>query len=220
MSAPVVPFIPKARYIRIECDLTDDSGELRYPGFWCEVRQNMTNGERDELVRDIREIDEQITALADETMDAAETLDATLAEARRKPDDAPADWKADSKRIRALQAEQRAMLDAYTQRATELDRQKRDLIAPHIKAWNLYEADSDEEPTPVPPPCEGGAAVLEAIEPDLCQWMIVTCMTAYRLGKALGSSMTSGAPQEPGNAPSSAGPQVPKASRSRTSRKR
>ncbi len=220
MSAPITPFIPKQRYLRLECDLTDDAGELRYPGFWCEVRQNMTNGERDELVRDIKEIDEQITALTDATMSAAEAVDARLAEIRRKPDDAPADWSADTKAVRALQAEQRAMLDAYTAQATALDRQKRDLIAPHIKAWNLYEADGDEEPVPVPAPSEGGATVLEAIEPDLCQWMIVTCLTAYRLGKALGSSKTSGALQEPGNAPSSDGPQVPKASRSRTSRKR
>lgn len=205
-----IRFIPKARYVRLECDLRDDDNELRYPGFWFEARQNMTNGERIQLVEDIKEIDDEIQAVADAGMDRAEDIDRRRNELTKRPDDAAPTWKTDAKAIRAIDAEMRAFLDQHREQLTALDRKKRDIIAPYIRSWNLYEYDEESgESIPVPAPAQGGAIVLEEIEPDLCSWMIVTCLNAYRLGKALGASKKSGESQEPTNAPTSAaGPQI------------
>lgn len=205
-----IRFIPKARYVRLECDLLDEAGELRYPGFWFEARQNMTNGERIQLVQDIKEIDDAIQDVSDAAMDRAEDIDRRRNELTRRPDDAPPTWKTDAKAIRAIDAEMRAFLDEHRERLTALDRKKRDIVAPYIRAWNLYEYDEAAGTSiPVPSPAQGGAIVLEEIEPDLCSWMIVTCLTAYRLGKALGASKASGESQQPMSAPTSAaGPQI------------
>lgn len=205
-----IRFIPKARYVRIECDMTDPEGALRYPGFWFEARQNMTNGERIQLVEDVKELDDAIQALQDAAMDQAEDIDRRRIALIKRPDDAPPTWKSDAKAVRAIDAEMRVFLDEHTARMNALDRKKRDIISPYIRAWNLYELDEESgESLPVPAPAHGGAIVLEEVEPDLCSWMIVTCLNAYRLGKALGASKKSGESQEPTNAPTSAaGPQI------------
>lgn len=215
----VMPYIPKQRFVRIDCDLQGPTGEPSYPGFWFEARQNLTNGERSELVDAIQALDHQIAEVTDVAMDTAEALDATLAGLRRKPDDAAPDWQPDGKAIRCVQAEQREVLDRHIATVTALDRERRDLVTPHIRAWNLFEAGDDGEPVPVPPPAEGGVAVLEAVEPELSQWMIVSCLNAYRLGKGLSSSMRSGGSQEPTNAPPAAGPQIPQQPSRRSRRK-
>jgi hypothetical protein len=219
MSAPI-PFVLKARYIRIDCDLKDEAGELSYPGFWFEARQNLTNGERRELVDALKAIDDQISVWHNNVMDRADDLDDEAALLRTRPDDAPDNWKADERALRKVQSASRSLLNDHQVELIRLDRMRRDLVTPYIRAWNLFEPSDEGEPIPVPPPVEGGAVVLEEAAPDLAQWMIGQCTQAYRSGKALSSSMTSGASQEPTNAPTIAGPQVVSTSNTRASRKR
>lgn len=206
------PIVLTEQYVRVECDLKDDAGNLLYPGFWIEVRKNLTMGERIVLVDAISAIDDdlegQIDALTDQAADLDERITALEAS------DIPDLEKRQARRL--LREEQKTVLRTQKVAIDDVWNRRRALITPYIRAWNLHKADH----TPLPPPVEGGTDVLVDVYMDLLSWMIRTCSQAYTMGKGLGTTTESGKSQVPTQEQTNAGPQVAKASSSRASRKK
>lgn len=199
------PFILKERFTRIDCPLDG------YAGLWFEVRMNLSNGELHALREALRNLDDRITEVSDAFVDQVDDIDA---------------------RLRALPAEDRAGRRAVQREITQVQRacedalaplhvERRNLVAPHVRAWNLCEPDPDGgEPRPIPPPREQPESLAD-LGPDVVRWLCQEVLTAYAGGRGFApGSETSGTAPEPGRMQSSGGPQIREASSSsRTSRK-
>jgi hypothetical protein len=162
------PFILSERYIRV--DAPDDSG---FAGFWCEVRQNLSNGDRRLLVEALDEISdsaaEQIEASRVEAERIAESLNAGLP---------PTEQRAALKRLGELTAQMEELGElARTQRWA--------LAAPHIRDWNAHTSEGDETPAKVTPPAKGGVLSLDEITRDMADWIVNQVLMAYRSGKGV-----------------------------------
>jgi hypothetical protein len=209
LTMPAGGYVLKAQTVRVECDLLDrQTKELAYPGLWCEVRRNLTIGER----RDLQETANAIDARYTELMDAARERNTAFAETLK------ATPETDTAARAALVTEQTAALHQHARALDQIVIDRFTLIAPHVHRWNLFTVDDAGDYVPVPAPREGGAAIIDAIDADLVGWLVHVTLQAYRLGFVPGSA-TSGASPEPTPAPSET---KPKASRSasRTSPKK
>lgn len=201
-------FIPKATTVRVWCDITDKvTGEKPYEGLWADVRRNLTNGERMEFVEASRAIDVE-----------GEALTTTRHEQHAAYLKAMTEADGDADRQRALIAQEIAEADAFYTAAQTQMVARFELLAPHVHAWNVFEIDEQGEPVPVPPPRDGGAAVLVSINNEIVRWLLDSTIQAYRMGFAIGSR-TSGAQPEPTPGPSAEKPNASTSS-SRPSRKR
>lgn len=197
------------QFVRLDCDLKDPAGELLYPGFWIDARKNLTVGERMALVDALEALDIEANDLSDHYLELGEDLEA-------QKEAAQAEEKPDRSLIRSLDREAQRMIREYRRKLEHIGERRRELIVPHIRAWNLCDGDG----TPIPAPRDGGSAVLQTAFPDLVVWMTITVMTAYRLGKALSTTISSGDAQVPGQEQNVSGPQVIDTQPSRRSRKK
>jgi hypothetical protein len=214
-------FILTDQYVKIRCDLKQPDGELVYPDVWVECRKNLSIGEQRALIDGLKELNDELTELFDNQMDAAEEIDVEHLALRTRPADLPDEetWLPDSKALRANAKRGRSLQDTVNARATEIQRERRALVTKYIKGWNLFALGDDGAPIPLPAPREGGLESLESVASDLADWMITKCTLAYRSGKALGSGMKSAAEPEPGPEQIAGGPKVIPSSNSRRSRK-
>ena len=179
-------FILSERYLRV-----DAPAESGFVGFWCEVRQNLSNGERKALIERLDDIagnaQEQITACQSEAATIQDALKAGV----------PAD-------------EQRAGIARLNQLADQMDKladtariQRWSLVAPHIRDWNAYTSTGDEEPQKVEPPAKAGPDSLDAVTRDMADWITNELLMAYRSGKGVlnrskppgGSGLPTGGPK-------------------------
>ena len=168
MAVSESKFILSERYLRVEAP--EDSG---FAGFWCEVRQNLSNGDRRLLIERLDEIagnaQEQIVACQSEAAAIQEALKAGV----------PAD-------------EQRVQIARLNQLADQMDKLAEQsrvsrwaLVAPHIRDWNAYTSDGDEEPVKVEPPAKAGPDSLDAVTRDMADWITNELLMAYRSGKGV-----------------------------------
>jgi len=186
MSVPSIqPFVLREQYVRVNCDLKGKDGELAYDGLWIECRKNLTNGEREILIQLDEEISDELTEIGARYVEQGNVIDAerlTLA-----PDDKDGHER--------LNAATHALVKAQTREYKATARKRQELIVPHIRAWNLFTLDDDGNATPVPPPKDGGIAMLEEVTPDLVGWMLTMLLTAYRTGFGIGSARSVAPPQ-------------------------
>lgn len=185
------PFIARDRYVWVECELPG------YEGFRAEVRQNLTQGERTTLRERLAELEEQMADLQLGHMERAREIDE-----RRAVATTPVESMRESAATRDLLAEF----------SVEVERrllQQNELIAPHVRAWNLFLPGADGEPEPVPAPQVAGPGVFDELDRPLVGWLISEVLMAYRGGKGLSAGSTRSAEQPaPGPEPTSDGPQV------------
>lgn len=162
-------FVVNRQYVRMEAPENSV-----YAGFWAEVRQNLTNGERKTLMDALQAISEREQ---DERAALSAEIDAMQAEIEeRRTANAPQD-----KAFITKLADLTGKLDVITDRA---QRDAVALVVPHVKAWNAVEMDGDEV-RPIPPPCEGGMASIDAITADMGVWLCGALLSAYRSGKGV-----------------------------------
>lgn len=197
-------FIPTEQFVSVECDLKDDAGELLYPGLWIEGRTNLTTSERSRLLDALDAIQDRLQDTFDALFARAEELDRQIERVTPSGgDDAdePGDHRAELRSLkqqqRSLMAEQRAAVELAW-----LDRLA--VLAPHIRAWNIYQADE----SPLEPPATGGAQVLRDIFPDLSSWMMARFLDRYRAGQPVSRSASSGQEGDAATPEELAGPQV------------
>jgi hypothetical protein len=206
-TAPPVtptPFILKERFTRIDCPLDG------YAGLWFEVRMNLSNGELHALREAVRDVDDRITDVSDTFVERADEIDARL---KAIPTDDRVGRRAIQREITQIQREcEDALFPLHVER--------RNLVAPHVRAWNLFEPNPDGgEPRPIPPPREQPESLAD-LGPDVVRWLCQEVLTAYAGGRGFTpGSETSGTAPEPGRMQSSGGPQIREPlSPSRTSR--
>lgn len=200
----VVPFVSNARYVWVECDVPG------YEGFRAEVRQNLTQGERTTLREQLAEIEERIDEVQQASMADAQALD----EEAKANDLTSADHM-------CLRIEQRKMLDRFNRSVEAETLRQHELIAPHVRAWNLYRSVDGGDPEPVPAPATGGVAVFEDLDRPLMQWLVREVLMAYRGGKGLSVGLTKSSEQPaPTPEPTREGPQVNNTSDIRASRRK
>ena len=168
-------FVVNRQYVRMEAP--EDSG---FAGFWADVRQNLTNGERRMLIDALNEITERETA----------ALDAIRAEMQALSDAADA-----GEDRRALNAQSVPLLSRFDAEREQYQREAWLLITPHIRSWNAVLMDGDVV-TPIPAPADGGMASIEAITSDMAEWLCQRVLVAYRSGKGVSSSL-----KKPGGSP-------------------
>lgn len=204
--------VPLSQYVKIECDLKDDAGELLYPGAWVEVRKNLTNGERIALIDELEVISEEGEDLRDLFIERATAIDA------EKESLASAELGADERReaTREIKRKARELFREQSAATQELNKRRMTIIAPFVRGWNIYRPDE----TPLPPPSVGGVDVLDEVYADFAGWLIMMCQQAYRMGKGLGTTNSSGDAQVPGQEPIVSGPQVIDTPPTRRSRKK
>jgi hypothetical protein len=187
------PFILKERFTRIDCPLDG------YAGLWFEVRMNLSNGELEELREALRALDDQVTEISEHFLELAESID----ERRNAlPED-------DRTGRRACVREAVENRRAYEAALTPIGIERRTLIAPYIRDWNFYvPAPDGQEPSKLPPPCVNPDGLRE-VSPDVVFWLCREIPNAYTggAGFATGSGRSAAAP-EPGQTPSSGGPQI------------
>lgn len=207
----ITPFIPSELYVRVECDMKDESGNLIYPGAWIEARKNLSIGERMVLVDALDAIDMDRDERHEPFIERAEAVDAEMEALDLKTIEGRRAQREMVRRQKAALREQRDLNNELTTR-------QRELIAPYIRAWNLHNPDG----SPLEPPSVGGAAVLEQVPQDLVSWMVLICQNAYRLGKSLGRSTSTPSANgpEPTQELTNVGPQVISTSSSRRSRRK
>jgi hypothetical protein len=187
------PFILKERFTRIDCPLDG------YAGLWFEVRMNLSNGELHALREAVQALDDQTSELGADYMERAQEIDARRAAV--PAEDGATRW--------ALFREAVQNKRAYEAALEPIGIERRSLIAPYIRAWNFYEPDpAGGEPIPLPPPCQA-PEVLGELSGDVILWLCREVLTAYQggAGFATGSGRSAAAP-EPGQTPSSGGPQI------------
>lgn len=161
-------FILSERYIRV--DAPADSG---FAGFWCEVRQNLSNGERKVLIERMDEIAESATA----------QITASQAEAATIQDALKTGLPADEQRSRLARMSQLIEQMETLADASRLARWA--LVAPYVRDWNAYTSEGDENPVKVEPPAVAGAASLDEITRDMADWITNEVLQAYRSGKGV-----------------------------------
>ncbi len=207
-------------WIRLDCDLTDADGNRIYD-VWIEARKNLTIGEQRRLQEALEALNDEMQDVIDERMELAEEIDLEFKALNTRPADLKADaaWTPDQRALRANKRRSRDLGREIQQRVSDVIRRRRELVFPHIRAWNLSALSDDGTVAPVPPPREGGVDALDSAAPELVDWMISRVSTAYQLGKALTSTTVSAGSQEPTNEPDSGGPKVIPMSNSRASRK-
>lgn len=163
-------FVVAEQYLRVEAP--EDSA---FAGFWAEVRENLTNGERQQLLdrlQEIEETDEQrfqashaVTRELDERMTAAAGNVSAQA---------------------IVAAEIDIFLEAWRRETESRKRLKWALVTPYIRAWNVATRDGeDAEYIDAPPPSVGGIAALEHVTEDMAIWLCSLVLAAYRLGKGV-----------------------------------
>jgi hypothetical protein len=176
-------FILAERYIRV--DAPDDSG---FAGFWCEVRQNLSNGERRLLI-------ERLDELGAQAVDRIEASRTEQIAAQLKEGATPEEQRAMVKRMNELTEQMNAVAD-------ESRVQRWSLVAPHIRDWNAYEGDP---PQRIDPPQVAGIASLDAVTQGMADWITQELLQAYRSGKGVlnrstppgGSGRPTGGPKVP-----------------------
>lgn len=195
-------YISGHKFVWVECDLPG------YEGFKAEVRLNLQQGERKALRDALAEIEDNMEALEVAAMERAFSVDERREDGKLTPTEAL-----------ALRVEQRQIQTEY---AAGLERElarQYELIAPHIRAWNLYTMGGDGVPVAVPAPAVGGVAVFDDLERPLVSWLIRELLLAYRGGKGLSASAkTSDVQQAHMEEPTHAGPQVIELPNTRASR--
>jgi len=201
------PFILKERFTRIECPLPP------HMGLWFEVRMNLSNAELQELREALSDLDEQAGEISEHHLVLAEDIDE---QRNALPEN-------DRKGRRALLREGRENQRAYRLALQPIGVLRRNLVAPHIRSWNLYEPATDGgDPIPIPPPCQDPASINE-LAPNVILWLVNAVITAYTGGEGFGDgSGRSGTAPEPTQTQNSGGPQIlepssPSRTRSRTS---
>jgi len=216
----VTQFVLTEQYVKIHCDLKHYDGQLRYPGIWIEARKNLTLGEQHDLEDRLKALNDELANVFDSQLDEAETIDAERERllARPKSLEDGEVWKPDQKALRANAKRSRDLQADVKARANEIQSERRALVTPYIRSWNLYTANEEGTPVPLPPPRDGGHQVLDQVYPDLVEWMINTCSAAYRSGKALSSGTPSADVPEPMSEQNSGGPEATSSSPSRRSR--
>lgn len=178
-------FILAKRYVRV-----DAPADSEFAGFWCEVRQNLSNGERKLLIERLDELAER----ANERIEAARVEAVTINDQLTAGVPIP---------------EQRELvkrLNAMTEQMNEVAEQSRvdrwALVAPHIHDWNAYTSDGDEAPVKVEPPDVGGVASLGEITSPMADWISTVVLQAYRSGKGVTNRSTPpGGSGQPGGGP-------------------
>jgi hypothetical protein len=159
-----------------------------------EVRRNLIIGERAELIA-------KLDAIKDEANSAIEDL---RAEAKQIDDSRPKSEDRDAATFVLEFADYKAKVDAIAKKRGQIDdrvvREKFALLAPHIRAWNLATEDEHGAMVRVPPPHDGGVAVMDELEPELIGWMEDKLLEGYRLGFPIGSQR-SGVSLEPTKSP-------------------
>ena len=158
-------FILTDRYVRV--DAPDDS---EFAGFWCDVRQNLSNGDRRIL---IDRLDELGAAASDEIEASRQLADAIRAQL---VDGVPPDEQ------RALIRQLGEMTDRMETLADQAVRDQWALVAPYVRDWNAYQGDPPER---IPPPAEGGVESMDAVTRDMSNWIVREVLQAYRSGKGV-----------------------------------
>lgn len=181
-------FILSKRYIRV-----DAPADSEFAGFWCEVRQNLSNGERKVLIERLDDI----------AASAADQIAASQAEGAEIQAALKAGLPID---------EQRAQITRINQLADQMDKladaariARWGLVAPHVRDWNAYTSEGDETPAKVEPPATAGVASLDEITRAMADWMTGEVLQAYRSGKGvLNRSKPPGGSEQPTGGPKAA----------------
>lgn len=195
-------YISGHKWVWVECELPG------YEGFKAEVRLNLQQGERRELREQLAAIEDAMEALEVAAMEKAFNIDERRDNKSLTPTEAL-----------ALKVEQRQIQSEYAAGLEAEQAKQFQLIAPHIRAWNLFTMGGDGVPVAVPAPADGGAAVFDDLERPLVSWLIRELLLAYRGGKGLSASVNkSGEQQAPTEEPTHAGPQVIELPNTRASR--
>lgn len=181
-------FVVRERYTRVHCDAPG------YEELWAEVRTNLIHAERDAFVTELQRIDQ-------EAVDRLESFRARYTALAENV----ANAKDDEARAQAI-AERDAFMAAEIKAAAETRRKRFALVAPYVRAWNVY----DDEYRPVPPPKDDLDAAMAWTDDTIVQFLIKTCAEAYKGGKGLRPSSSASAPTpEPGSEPPSGSETAP-----------
>lgn len=187
------PFILKERYITIDCPFP------KYAGLWFEVRMNLSNGELQALREALEELDDRVDVIREHHLSIGDDLDERL---NALPED-------DHKGRRAVLREGRENQRAYVKALQPIGIERRNLVAPHIRNWNVFEPAADGgEPTLLPVPRDTPESI-NALPPDVILWLSREVIKAYTGGEGFAASSGTSVPApEPGNALTSGGPTV------------
>lgn len=199
-SSSVVQFSLRTRYTRIDCEEKD------YEGLWAEVRTNLSHAERADFVESLANISvdgkDHFTRMLNAFTDAQKRqTDAELLVINASTDE-----EIESARIARATANdavwnaQQELITANTPEIVSNREQHWSLIAPFVRAWNIYDA----KEKPVPPPEKSGLAALPHIDLVISTWLTSTIERGYRGGKGV---RTSASVSDDSPAPTS-GPQL------------
>lgn len=170
-------FVPAERYVRIEATADDPEAVAGdFAGLWVEVRSSLTNGELANLREQLLAIHRRQQECFDIAMQEARVLDQRYAELAGQEG-------RDAERIANRRQANRLMHDVASQiEALQLQRPR--LLAPYIRAWNLYRV-TERGYEPAPPPAEAGPDAFDALPAPALAWLERVVLTAYREGKAV-----------------------------------
>lgn len=162
-------FILAERFVRL-----DAPADSTFAGFWVEVRQNLTNGERKVLIERLDEIAQAVA----ETSGPLITESNAQAERVRGGELSGPEAAAAIQRINAITTQ---LTDATA--TAHLNAMA--LILPHIRDWNVYQPGEDGEPVKAEPPATAGLSAMDAITDEMGEWLKVQVLSAYRSGKGV-----------------------------------
>lgn len=179
-------FILAERFVRV-----DAPADSAFAGFWAEVRQNLSNGERRLLIEHLDTLQAETEATARPLLEES----TALGEAAKAGSLEPESVRVAVATIEANTTEINRLAAAMHQRANEL-------IAPHVRDWNVYQPGEDGTPVKVAPPAEAGPAAFDAITDEMALWLRASLLAAYRSGKGV----TTPSPPRGGSPPPTGGP--------------
>lgn len=163
-------FVVAENYLRV-----DAPQESAFAGFWAEVRENLTNGERQVLLDRLQEIEDGDERRFQDSRTTTRELDARMTAAA-----------GDVSQQAAIAAEIDVYLEQWRRETETRKRLKWALITPYIRAWNVATRDGEDAAyLDTPPPSVGGIASFEHVTEGMGVWLCSLVLAAYRLGKGV-----------------------------------
>lgn len=180
------PFVFAERWRWLQAPAVSEGVDIE--GFEAEVRVSLSNADLQAFKTRLMDIDtrrvELNTTFSNLLGDLVEERTSLMAGAKEgKPHYSPEERDKRLEKNRMAVQEAREKKDEK-ERVLMLERFE--LAAPHIRQWNAcVPSDNALGYEEIPPPIDGGAASLEAINPQMAAWVTNSICDAWRLGKSL-----------------------------------
>lgn len=176
------PFVFGDRWTWVAAPPVSDGFDIE--GFEIEVRVSLSNA-------DVKAFQESLVDIDSRLVDHGSRFffDLDVLQAERKKLFDPENKLSPTERDKQIERNREAVTALRRQfnkdqRAIMVE--KYEMVAPHIRDWNAYvPADNELGYEKVAPPIKGGAASLEAIDPNMANWAANRICDAWRLGKSI-----------------------------------